>query len=283
MATGAQSVLRTIAYPLARRAARTYIVGDRLADATRVCERLERQGVLASIGYWNRDGEPAREVFEQCIRIIRDAASLTGRPYMSIKAPALDFRQDLVEEIGRRASDHDVRVHFDSHGPETTDRTLALVTAARRLQPDVGCTLPGRWARSEQDARWAADAGVYVRVVKGQFNEAGSAAREPRAGFMAVIERLAGRARHVAVATHDPWLATHAIEHLQAAGTPCEIELLYGLPMRDIVAVARGLGVMTRVYTPYGEAFLPYAIRYARQNPRIVWWLLRDACRRRAA
>jgi proline dehydrogenase len=281
MATGAEKVLRTLTYPLARRAARAYIVGDQLVDATAVCQRLERQGMGATIGFWNRDGEPPGEVFEQCSRIISEAARLTGRPYVSIKAPALGLRSDLIEQIGQKAAQHGVRVHFDSHGPDVADATLALVKAAQGVQPQVGCTLPGRWARSEGDARWAAEAGVYVRVVKGQWNESGDAAREPRAGFMAVIERLAGRARHVAVATHDPWLAARALERLQAARTPCELELLYGLPTRDVVAIAHRLGVAVRVYTPYGEAFLPYAIRYARQNPRIMWWLLKDACRLR--
>ncbi len=239
--------------------------------------------MCATIGYWNRDGEAPGDVFERCSQTIGEAARLSGRPYVSIKAPALGLRRDLIDQIGRRAAQHGVRIHFDSHGPEVADATFALVTAAQRVQPLVGCTLPGRWARSEQDARWAVEAGVYVRVVKGQWNENGDAARDPRAGFMAVINRLAGGARSVAVATHDVDLAVRALERLQAANTPCELELLYGLPMRDVVAAARRLGVGIRVYTPYGEGYLPYAIRYATQNPRVVWWLLKDACRRRTA
>ena len=280
MATGA-GVLRRIAYPVARRAARAYIVGDRLVDAAAACERFQRQGILATVGYWNRDGDPPGDVFEHCSRIVSAAGGLTGRPYVSIKAPALGFRRDLIEDIARQAARHGVRVHFDSHGPETADDTFALVKVAQCIQPHVGLTLPGRWARSEQDARWAAGADVYVRVVKGQFDEHGEAAREPRAGFLAVIERLAGRARHVAVASHDPWLVERALERVKAAGTPCELELLYGLPMREVMSLAHRMDVPIRVYTPYGEAFLPYAVRYARQNPRIVWWLLKDALRRR--
>jgi proline dehydrogenase len=80
----------------------------------------------------------------------------------------------------------------------------------------------------------------------------------------------------VGVATHDPLLAAEAIRRLQAAGTPCVQELLYGLPMRTQVAQARQLKVGVRIYVPYGQAYMPYALSQIRRKPRIVWWLLRD-------
>ena len=112
-----------------------------------------------------------------------------------------------------------------------------------------------------------------MRVVKGQF---GAAEVHPRAGFMAVIAALAGRARHVAVATHDTALLKAALGRLDAAGTPHEAELLHGLPMREPL---RAVGGDARVYVPYGAAFLPYALDEVRRHPRRAAWLLRDALR----
>ena len=45
--------------------------------------------------------------------------------------------------------------------------------------------------------------------------------------------------------------------------------------------LAREFGVATRVYLPYGEAYLPYCLSQLKRNPRMAWWLLRDAVRRR--
>ncbi len=93
---------------------------------------------------------------------------------------------------------------------------------------------------------------------------------------MQIIEVLAGRATRVAVASHDVPLVDTAVARLQRAGTPCEIELLYGLPMRESRAQALAHGLDVNVYVPYGKAFLPYALSRLRSQPRVVWWLLRD-------
>jgi proline dehydrogenase len=55
------------------------------------------------------------------------------------------------------------------------------------------------------------------------------------------------------------------------------MELLYGLPSRAVLKVAQDLAVPVRYYLPYGYAWLPYALRQARRDPRILWWVLRDA------
>jgi proline dehydrogenase len=96
---------------------------------------------------------------------------------------------------------------------------------------------------------------------------------------MKVVKRLAGRAPHVAIASHDAPLACDAIQYLRAAGTTCELELLYGLPQRASLALAERENVPVRVYVPYGKAYLPYCLSQARRHPRLLWWLMRDALR----
>jgi len=91
-----------------------------------------------------------------------------------------------------------------------------------------------------------------------------------------VVDRLAGRGCRVAVATHDHALAGQALARLRDAGTPCELELLYGLPARQSLQAARAAGVPVRVYVPYGHAWLPYGLSQARRNPRILWWTMKD-------
>jgi proline dehydrogenase len=78
------------------------------------------------------------------------------------------------------------------------------------------------------------------------------------------------------VASHDVPLAAEAVSRLRRAGTPCELELLYGMPLTRSLRWADTSGVPVRIYVPYGRGYLPYAVSQLRRNPRLLWGLLRD-------
>jgi proline dehydrogenase len=90
------------------------------------------------------------------------------------------------------------------------------------------------------------DLGINVRVVKGQWVDPEEPGMDPRAGFLAIIDRLAVRSSHVAVATHDLPLAQEALQRLRAANTSCELQLIFGLPTRQLVQQACAAGVPVR-------------------------------------
>jgi proline dehydrogenase len=141
----------------------------------------------------------------------------------------------------------------------------------------VGCTLPARWSRSLIDVERAADLGLRVRVVKGQWADPAEPDIDIGAAYLKLIDRLAGRVRTVAVATHDPALARAALARLRESGTPSELELLFGLPMKGALAVAREEGVPVCIYVPFGNGWMPYAFSQLRRNPGIALWMFRDA------
>jgi proline dehydrogenase len=196
-----------------------------------------------------------------------------------VKAPPLGFAHDLFREIVGRARYLGLAIHFDALAPETCDDTFALIAEERAHYPRLGCTLPGRWRRSLRDADLAVDLRLNVRVVKGQWVDLEAPDLDLRAGFLAVIDRLVGRAAHVGVATHDAALAREAFRRLRDGNTPCELELLLGLPAGPALREAGAAGVPVRVYVPYGHAYLPYRLSQAPQDPRMVWWIVRDLLR----
>lgn len=89
-----------------------------------------------------------------------------------------------------------------------------------------------------------------------------------RVSGLAIIDRIAGRARHVGVATHDAGLAQEAIERLRAAGTPCELEFLVGQPAAHALQMAEAIGAPVRGYVPYGDDATIYGVtRPGRETP----------------
>jgi len=262
---------------LAKVAGRSYIAGPKLDDALYTCKQLSGLGYSCSIGFWNSLGESPHVVASAYRSALQLLAKEQLDGYISVKLPPLNFDRELLQGILEQARGESTLVHFDSLEPELTDQTFSMISEAASFYPKLGCTLPGRWRRSEKDAVLAAKLGLHVRVVKGQWADPEEPNLDLRVGFLNVIEKLAGRARSVAVASHDPELVDGAVRRLRAAGTPCSVELLYGLPVKPILELAQHLNVRVRVYVPYGYGWLPYSLTQARRNPRILWWLLRDS------
>lgn len=242
-----------------------------------IAKQLAVHDVACTLGYFHGGNSSPGSLVEICNEIIIAVNALKPAGYISIKAPAFDYQCDLLASVVLKAKEHGVLAHFDSHEYLTADSTIRCATQATALGARVGLTIPGRWQRSLADANVACQLGIRVRVVKGEWADPTDPGLGMRKGFLQVVDHLAGRAKEVAIATHDPWLATEAIQHLQAAGTQCELELLNGLPSRRIVAIAQEYSVPLRMYIPFGISWRPYALRKLCDNPRILWWVAHDS------
>ena len=236
-------------------------------------------GRISTLGYWSPPGEAPASIARHYIRAIEAVADAQLDASVSIKADLLQFDRALVDEVLRAGTTCGVRVHFDGQGYDTVVQTHDLVEHAAMAGADVSATLASRFLRSLVDAERFVRLRVPVRVVKGQGGDPHDPKRDPRTSFLEVVEVLAGRARHVGVATHDRRTAQPALERLRASGTPCSLEQLRSLPRLDFLA--DDLGVPERVYIAYGHAGLPYAISEFLRRPAIVAWLLRDLLVRR--
>jgi proline dehydrogenase len=268
---------------LIRRAASSYTVGPAITDARTVCEQLASERIATVVCYWNNDFDSSLFVADSYLRLL-DVIRKLPNSYLSVKASAIGFDIELLKKILDKAQCLNATVHFDAMTPDSVDRTFTLIDQARRIYPKLGCTLPGRWRRSVHDIDRAIDFGLRVRVVKGEWCGLNGDETDAYEGFIKVVERLAHQgARHVAVATHDAKLAVRTLDCLKKARTPCELELLYGLPQSAMLKIARRHAVTPRIYIPYGYAGLPYRLKDAARKPRILAWFVRDLIRGSAA
>ncbi len=248
---------------LVKRAARRYISGPEIADALRTGRMLHERGLSCTFGYWDSGSDAPTDVAQRALDAAHALASSGIDGYVSVKSTALAY-----DATPLRALDQS-HVHIDAMGFDSVDGTFGFAADL----PGAGLTLPGRWRRSDRDAQTVIEMGRPVRVVKGQFPGYADD-RDPSAGFLSVIDVLAGRAPFVAVASHDVPLASEALRRLRQAGTPCELQLLYGLPVDRVL---RETGERTaRVYVPFGTAYVPYALRRLRENPKALFWFALD-------
>ena len=252
-----------------------------------LCEGMQRRGGSTTIGYFDDGSIPAEaivaayaEMMEQ-LGAVTPGAVMSGGVALAIKAPPLGFDAAHFRKLATLAQGKGMSLIFDAHGPADADATLAAVEDLLPAFPATGCALPARWARSFSDVARLRDSSARIRVVKGEWPDTdGHGPANMDADYLKLVAALAGRKAPVGIATHKPALAEQALALLNAAGTPCELEQLRGLPRRRTVAVARRLGVPVRLYIPFGPGWTPYAIGAALGRPHIISWMLRDVLNR---
>ena len=259
--------------PVLQRAARAYVGGETIEDALIVARRLAKSTFNSTLGYWNVSEQTGPDLVKIYLATIERLSSSGLDSYISIKPPALRFDSGIAAELASAAQAHGVRLHCDSHGREVADPSCAFAQKMLdHLPPSkLGTTLPGRWVRSLKDVDWVVERGLNVRVVKGEWPDPDDPDRDMRAGYLEVIDQLAGRARHVAVATHELPLAVEAITRLRRAGTSCELEMIHGMPIASAVKWAGESSVAVRIYVPFGRGYIPNALGVLVRNPRLLW------------
>jgi len=252
-----------------------YIAGSEVEDAVKMCQLFDQRGWRSTICPWDGPNDTPEVVLSSYQQALHAIHTHHLDCYLSIKAPSLRFDFGRLRELLDIASQYKTRIHFDALGPDTAAHSFDLLEKAATHYKHVGCTLPSRWKRSIEDAKRAITLGVAVRVVKGQWPDPDYRGGNPRTTFLDLIDILSGKAAMVAVASHDISLARESLLRLKHAGTSCELEQLFGLPVRAEY-VARPLDINVRVYVPYGCAYLPYALSEINKRPIIITWILKD-------
>lgn len=273
VSTAASSTLA----PLLRRFARDFVGGESLDEAWAVAERLQADGTPSTLGFWDDQTYAPADV----VRIYRDTIERIGDgsldSYISIKPPALRYDPAVARDLASAAAAKRVRIHVDSHGESAADPTWSFIEEmAGPLGPDlISLSVPGRWPRSVSDIDRAAELGIRVRIVKGQWPAETGQDQPFAAGFVSLLAAAAGRVNQLAIATHDPEVIRSCLTILRQRGTPCEQEFIMGVASNETMTLARNGGLPVRIYIPYGRGFIPNALGSLRRNPAMALHVMR--------
>jgi proline dehydrogenase len=248
------------------------------SEALELCKVLLGHMIPSTMGKLSKTGDNPAEIVKE-YQVASNTMKSRHAPnqfYLSVKPPALQFDSGYAAAIVATALQNGQSVHFDAHGYACTDDTLQMLqdvlkqhSAAAPVERNwtFGLTLPSRWKRSFADAQWVIERGIRPRLVKGDFAPPSSEETDPEKGFFALVDRLAGNVPELALATHDSRLAREAVRRCKRGGSAVELELFFGRPSSEMMALSRELQVPLRFYVPYGETLLIYFIRDLLTNP----------------
>jgi proline dehydrogenase len=281
-------LLPAVPKPAVRRLSSRYIAGPSLDDATRVVQRLNAKGKLATVDVLGEEissPDEARAIAGQYHDALARISESDLDANVSVKLTGLGLEldaglcRDNLEAVVRDAAARDNFVRIDMEDSSTTDRTLGLYRELRAAGHDnVGVVLQAYLRRTVDDLVGLAN----VRLCKGIYIEPPELAYREfdavRENYVRCLERLVAQGSYVGIATHDEYLIGEALRIVRDADVArdrYEFQMLLGVrPDRADELVADGHRL--RVYVPYGQHWYEYSLRRLQENPKIAGYVAAD-------
>jgi proline dehydrogenase len=280
--------------PAAAVLTRRFVAGQTLDRELEVCRRLNSEGILVSLDHLGEnvgsDAE-ARASLDCYIEALRRIAA--GKLQASVSIKLTQFGLDLSEDLCREnvaalleaARTYGGFVEFDMEAHPYTDRTLRIVTEMHARYGRVRSVIQAYLYRSLEDVDALCRAGIPIRLCKGAYREPPDIAFPKKAqvdeSYRRLSTTLLDRGAYPAIATHDPKMIQHALDHVRRNGIAkdqFEFQMLYGI-RRDLQRRLIADGYRLRLYVPYGDAWYPYLMRRLAERPANLFFLARNLLR----
>ncbi len=278
--------------PIVSYFAKGYIAGSTLADAVRVTQDLNQQGMMTTIdilGEFITRIEQAEAFKNNGLEILQAIDSNKLDANLSIKPTQMGLLLDkercfeFIRELVAEAKRINNFIRIDMEDIPTTDDTLEFFRRLREEFPGhVGTVLQAYLHRTPQDVIDHADGYQNYRLCKGIYIEPRLHAwKHPLAinsNYMASLELMFKQGAYVGIATHDEQLVCEAMALIRKLGLKpdqYEFQMLLGVD-EELRQIILKNGHRLRIYVPYGQDWLPYSKRRLKENPNIAQHALRQ-------
>src|SRR5580658_2104942 len=271
-----------------------FIAGTEIADALRVAESVNRQGMTVTLDSLGEsvtseiEAHRAAEVYHQLLDTI-EARKLNANISVKLTQMGLEQSPALAESIAtslaRRAKATNSFVRIDMEDSKLTQVTLDIVrrlNARPETKGAIGVVIQAYLYRSQADVEQLLADGIRIRLCKGAYKEPPEVAfprkSEVDENFILLSKKMLDSNVFHGLATHDEAMITAAKAYAKKhsiAPSRFEFQMLYGV-RRDLQRslVKEGYGV--RVYVPFGREWYPYFMRRLAERPAKVIFLAKN-------
>jgi proline dehydrogenase len=280
-----------------RKLSSRFVAGLEVEDALRTAERLNKQGLTAtldSLGESVSTEAEARQSAEVYHRLLDAIAAQKLNANISVKLTqmGLELSPELAYTIAAGLTEHARAtgnfVRIDMEGSHLTQVTLDLVHhlhAREEYRAHIGIVIQAYLFRSEADIQQLVAEGIRVRLCKGAYQEPPAIAFAKKTDTDTNYVRLAGillsSSIYHGLATHDEAMIEAAKNYARNQGIPpdhFEFQMLYGV-RRDLQRRLVREGYNVRVYIPFGREWYPYFMRRLAERPANVFFLAKNLLR----
>lgn len=278
-------------YPIAR----LYIAGTTRDQAIALAHKLWReQRVYSVIDQLGEDPRDWQEVEAYHTEYRSLCLACSGLSYVALSAKLTGLGQRFNEatcyenarSLTQLAGCHGLTVRWDMEDHTTVESTLRIYRLLRGAFCDnTGIVLQSRLFRTIDDLHelMRLRGGASIRLCIGIYNEPATIALQDKQAMklqlLTLLKEgwLAGL--DIRVASHDVDVVRAALAIAREIGKPMsevEAQMLYGVPDSGMQQEVQAAGARFRRYIPYGKNWRAYCLRRFRNNPDLVWYVIKN-------
>lgn len=275
---------------------RKYISGENLSDALRESEKLNAEGCSVTLDILGEYVSKLSEAEQYKLQYLDVIAQFTSRKIngnFSVKPSMLGLLLDKevcynnFREIVLAADRAGSFIRIDMEDSSCTDDEILLY---RRLKEEfpmrVGLVVQAYLKRTHNDLEELLDvhtaaSPLNFRLCKGIYVEDQSIAfkgyQEIRDHYLNDLEFMLKNGIYVGIATHDSYLVEQSmriIERLNIPKDKFEFQMLYGVTS-NLRRSILDKGYAMKVYVPFGKQWFNYSTRRLKENPNMVWHIVK--------
>jgi proline dehydrogenase len=273
-----------------------YIAGKQLKDAVKVTRKFNSRGIKATmdlLGEFLTRAEKVEYYKKEYIRLIEESVTIGLDNSFSVKPTMFgllldkDMCYENLREIVAKAASLDRFVRIDMEDTQCTNMEIELYKKLLNEFPNhVGLVLQAYLKRTLDDLKDLAsfDKGrglINIRICKGIYNEPAEMAfknkEEINRNYLSDLEYMFRNNMYTAIATHDKKLIEGAYRLMDECKVPAnrlEFQMLYGVTP-DLRKSIVDKGYTMRVYVPYGKDWFNYSTRRLKENPRMIFHMIK--------
>jgi proline dehydrogenase len=273
-----------------------YISGEYISDALAESLKLNQKGLMVTVdllGEYISGLHEAEEYKLQYIDLIKRFTDEKIDGNFSVKPSMFGLLLDTeacycnLYDLVEVADKCNSFIRIDMEDSECTEIEIDIFRRLKEKFPGrVGLVVQAYLRRTGNDIINLLDlhqpeAPLNFRLCKGIYIEderiAFKGYQEIRDHYVENLEWMLQNGVYVGIATHDKYLIDSALEIIEQLKVPkdkYEFQMLFGVaPQLRQSIVDRGHRL--RVYVPYGKQWFNYSTRRLKENPKMVWHIIK--------
>ena len=271
--------------------ANKYVAGIKTSEAINVVKKLNQKNLTCTLdilGEHTKSKNESNAIANKYVDIFEKLEQNKLDCNISVKPSHIGSDVDNkvlknnIKKLIDAAKKNNNFLRIDMEDSNLTDLSINIYKENFKKKSYLGIVLQAYLKRTESDIK-NLDSFSNIRLCKVIYNEDKSISfKKPidiNKNFLNLLDKALEKNIYVGIATHDEKLIKSCLEIIELKKINkknIEFQMLYGVPMENVIKKLMAQNFKIRIYVPYGKNWYDYSIRRIKENPNISKYIIKN-------